>query len=129
MRPETLARTGLTALVAALLVLGVFSVGGPGTGRMERHDAERLSDLRALESWLVCMANAQGGMPPATLDPAQACRGTYRRNDPYTGTPYRYERVSDTSWRLCAAFEAPQRLGNVPGFDADSGCLSGSLPR
>lgn len=127
MRPETMAKAGLALLVAVLVVLGLFAVGGPGQGRLERHDRIRMNDLQAIERYLRCVADAEGRLP-ATLEMGETCRRDLRVTDPYSGVGYRYERVSDTAWRLCAAFDLPERMGHRVDFDTDSGCLSGSFP-
>ncbi|MBR9652184.1 hypothetical protein [Thalassovita aquimarina] len=125
MQADRLAQTALAALVAGLVVFGLLTVGGPGKGRIEKRDDTRMSDLLVLSSYVRCVADTQGKTLPASLAPVDTCQRDLRLTDPYTDTPYRYERVSDTAYRLCAGFEDPDWIIETRGADIDraTGCL------
>lgn len=125
MRGEAAARAGLALLVVALIAGGLATVGGPGTGRVERRDGTRLSDIQRLATYVRCLADTRGGAPTDALRPVETCRADIRFDDPFTGEPYRYERISPTAYRLCAAFENADWLAARPytELDADSGCI------
>lgn len=123
---DTLPAIALGVLVAAAIVAGLLTVGGPGQGRIERRDSERLSDLHRLESYVACVAALGDGTLPESLDPDERCAGSDYLVDPFTSEPYRYEKLSETGYRICARFE---QVGNVPGhvnpqFDRETGCMT-----
>ena len=116
----------LIVLVGAALVAGFSVVGGPGYARMERHDATRLRDLRALSDYHLCMIDQKG--PQAGDISVDRCAGydtTSDRADPATSEPYAYTRLGPALFQICATFEtAPARL------EGQRGCLvSGAKAR
>jgi hypothetical protein len=125
MRAERIARVALGALVAGLVVAGLVSVGGPGAARTERQDDTRLDDLQRLASYVRCVADTQDRTLPGALRPVETCEGGQRFEDPYTGAPYRYEKVTDTAFRLCAGFGNAARLNAIRAAEIDpaTGCL------
>ena len=132
MRPDRLAVWGLIAIVIALLAVAFTQTGGPAAGRAEARDAARLSDLRDLRRFVVCVARTSGTHSlPGTLAPVDACPDITPREDRFTGTPYRYERLTDTTFRLCASFDVPERIPRAAAysdalFDPETGCLTGA---
>ncbi|WP_116598964.1 hypothetical protein [Primorskyibacter marinus] len=131
MKPDRLAVWCLSVLVAAMLALALMQTGGPGMGRAEKRDFARLNDLTGLERFVVCVARkgGQDTLPP-TLSPVAACPEDTPREDPFTGAPYRYERQSDTTFRLCARFEVPERLDyRASQLDNETGCITGLYER
>ncbi|WP_372602631.1 hypothetical protein [Actibacterium sp.] len=131
MRTSTVVQIGIAALVGALVVAGLATVGGPMKGRTEKRDQTRLSDLREISTFVRCVADTQAKTLPDTLAPFEACRRELRIGDPYTGTPYRYEKVSDTAYQVCADFEdLPWMIENVDrSLDPETGCLSYSYTK
>jgi len=125
MPADRLPLIALAALVAALVALGLLTVGGPGAGRMEKRDEIRLSDLSEISGYVRCVADAEGKSLPDALTPMTTCQRDLRLTDPYTDAPYRYDRVSDTSFRLCAGFENPDWVIEVRNaeLDPETGCL------
>ncbi|MYM56103.1 hypothetical protein [Thalassovita mangrovi] len=125
MQADKIAQTALAALVAGLIVFGLLTVGGPGKGRMEKRDGTRLSDLQSLSIFVRCVADTQDKTLPDTLAPVDTCQRDLRLADPYTGEDYRYERVSDTAYRLCAEFEDPDWIieTRAASLDRATGCL------
>ena len=132
MRPDRPASLALILLVAAAVALGLWTVGGPMQGRAEARDETRYRDLLALQRQVRCLADAAGGRLPGTLEETQSCHIAERYADPYTGAPYRYERLSESGYRLCAGFETARSgdftTGTEVKFDAEAGCLVISHP-
>lgn len=133
MRADQLPPILIGIAVAAAIGLGLMVTGGPGTGRMEKRDARRLSDLAALGDYVVCLADAADHRLPEALTRSEACRQDTPFEDPFTGAPYRYERASDTSFRLCAGFERPALIPDAQmhegRLERPSGCLIYRYPR
>lgn len=127
MRHERPALLLIGVLSIAAVGLGLYTTGGPGAGRMERHDRIRESDLTKLSHYMRCVADANGKTLPAALTRSEACNADTRFDDPFTGAPYRYEKVSDTGFRLCTSFERPEmirRLGSAGvSFEGATGCF------
>jgi hypothetical protein len=97
---------GVTAVVAAVLVLGLLAVGSPAEQRRRRIDRERVDDL-------MCLADAidhywtREGKLPQDLDALADERGRGpSRKDPQSGTPYVYRTAGAASYELCATFSA-----------------------
>lgn len=127
-------RLGLGLLVAALLVAGVAEVGGPETARREQRDALRLDQIMSLDNAVACTADARNGALPERLEIAPDCLGDAVTQDPFTGAPYVYRKVSDQSYTLCATFEEPQLLRDGWAYGADrlnlaTGCIEFSYIR
>jgi hypothetical protein len=121
-------RTAVTlaaVAIAAAIVAGVWTVGGPAQGAAERRDNTRADDLRRLVRLVDCQARSEGRLP-ARLEASAACATTANLADPSTGAPYRYEVVPPFGYRVCADFET-----NVTppyydiSFDGTTGCLTG----
>ncbi|MBA4491444.1 hypothetical protein [Paracoccus sp. S1E-3] len=113
------------ALCAALAVLaGLVVSGGPVRSRKEGRDDDRLRDLRQISANIRCQAEESGRVPDAP-QMTDLCPSPFVLQNPETGETYRYSRVDDRHWRLCAAFELPDRirLGGEAQFDARNGCL------
>jgi hypothetical protein len=125
MRGETFARIALGALAAGLVVAGLLAVGGPGTARVERRDDVRLDDIQRLADYVRCVADTQDRTLPEALRPVETCQGGQRFEDPFSGTPYRYEKITETAFRLCAGFEDIAGINDVrrSGLDPATGCL------
>lgn len=125
-------RRSATAIIALCVVLavaaGLFINGGPGRARKEGRDDDRLRDLQNISFNIRCQAEASGRVPdaPQTTD---LCPMPLVLQNPETAEAYTYIRVDDRNWRLCAAFELPDRirLGGGAQFDARHGCLLGRL--
>ena len=120
---------GLLALVGAGLIAGFMAVGGPGYARMERNDAERTRDLRKLTDFYMCAL--QQINPEAGGTATDRCLG-YEQipdvKDPVTQEPYRYTRLGDNAFKVCATFQTsseerePTRYDFLT-FEGHEGCV------
>ncbi len=104
MKPKTFDRTfaGVaTAAVVAGIIAGFWILGTPGRQRAISSDRQRISDLVAMAQNLHQDYQAQqdGFQLPETLDANE------QRSDPLTNQPYEYQRLSDTTFELCASFD------------------------
>lgn len=127
MRPDRPAALALILLVVVAVALGLWTVGGPMQGRAEARDETRYRDLLALQRQVRCLADAAGGRLPEVLEETETCHIADRYADPYTEAPYRYEKLSESGYRLCAGFETARpgdfTAGPEVKFDAEAGCL------
>lgn len=126
-RNKNLATGGLVVFAAVLIGIALVIVGGPGQGRKERHDETRRSDVLRL----VNQCFPQDQPIPAELS-TEIC-GDVRLVDPFMDAPYRYERVADDRFIICAAYELPQEqkdmvawAGMFPSLshDPQTGCTT-----
>lgn len=122
MANNTLPQILLGAGVLAALAAGFWLIGGPEAARMENRDEKRMTDLRALQAHVTCLAKANAQTLPETLTESEGCPAP-RLKDRFTDTPYRYARLTDTGFEVCAEFELPERVRHSPQFDPDTGCL------
>lgn len=126
---------GMTFLAVAAIGLGFSVVGGPGEARREKSDYARLLDLGVLARELRCDdAKAVLPMTLSTETLAAYCGGVVTHaslTDPETGAPYSYERLSDTSFKLCAKFYNAERIQHHyqdrAGFDRKTGCYTARI--
>ena len=115
----------LGAGVVAALAAGFRLIGGPEAARMENRDHKRISDLHSLQAHVTCLAKTKGNILPQVLDETRDCPAP-RLTDRFTDAPYRYARLSETAYEICAEFELPDRLRHSRRFDAETGCLHGT---
>ena len=115
----------LGAGVVAALAAGFWLIGGPEVARTENRDQKRMSDLHSLQGHVTCLARTKGKALPRVLDATRDCPAP-QLTDRFTDDPYRYARLSDTAYEICAEFELPDRLHTSSRFDAETGCLHGT---
>ena len=120
---------GLIAVVGAGLIAGFMVVGGPGYARMEKNDAQRTRDLRELTEYYRCALsriNPEGdGISPTR------CSGYEQLPDvadPLTGEPYRYARLGDDAFQVCATFQTSAETrartrDTFLTFEGQEGCV------
>lgn len=123
----------IALLAGVAVVAGLILSGGPMQGRKETRDRVRADDLTRIDGQVNCLA--QNGDPaPWELAATPACPDQPRLADPYTGAPYRVERVDDRNIRLCAGFETAD-WGSRYGYGgaigpegADANCRVSMVP-
>lgn len=108
-------------ITAVFLIYGIVLAGTPMTGRAERFDEQRVSDLRSIQNEVmneVYGASKPVATPPPKVLPkslpktleqvaAGALYEKIRTVDPETGSPYEYV-VTGSRYRLCATFSLPR---------------------
>ena len=135
---------GVTAVIAAAIVVGIFTAGGPIQARQEMFDQRRYADLREISTALYC-PNWRIISPvlPETLDLSSIrayCGGVEIEGhvlvDDETGVPYTYTRTDGNGYSVCALFYDAEKamrrsyLGDHdPGasFNPDTGCMTGRV--
>ncbi|MEM8556627.1 MAG: DUF5671 domain-containing protein [Bacteroidota bacterium] len=100
----------LTSVIAASIVAGFFVIGSPATARGVQLDDRRIDDLRFIESSVATYWAREGTLPAQLIDvTAIEYRGDDVLVDPTTAAPYTYEVRTDSTYVLCATFDAPPR--------------------
>lgn len=90
-----------TLAVLAGIVAGFWVLGSPGRQRLIASDQRRASDLQETARTLYWQAQDKGEdyRLPDTLSTREL------GEDPITQQPYEYNRLSDSTYELCAVFE------------------------
>ena len=94
----------VSAIVLAVVVVAFVVIGSPNDERMRRFDTERVSDLQTIQYRLVDYWQAKDMLPADLSMLRDDLRGVDVPVDPETGEAYRYEVLSEESFRLCAVF-------------------------
>ncbi len=92
-------------LAIATIVSGFFIVGTPKHSRLLRYDAQKVSDLQAIQSQVVYYWQAKQKLPEIITDINKTSfynRGV--QSDPQTGNKYTYKITGASSFKLCATF-------------------------
>lgn len=116
--PQILAYT-TSAVLAVSVIAGFFIIGTPADQRERRLDAERESDLQAIQ-WQVINYWQDTESLPAVLEDLNDDIGfTLVPNDPETGESYEYQKLGDLKFELCATFAraSDQQFSQVPRSD------------
>ncbi|MEM6785668.1 MAG: DUF5671 domain-containing protein [Bacteroidota bacterium] len=105
--PRRMALT-LSALVVASIAGGFAVIGSPSTARGIQLDDNRIEDLRFIRSELRTYWLRERSLP-AHLDDVTplALRANDVLIDPEARIPYDYQTRSDSTYTLCASFDAP----------------------
>ncbi|GHF08915.1 hypothetical protein GCM10016455_32370 [Aliiroseovarius zhejiangensis] len=131
MQRDAIAPLLIGTVVLAAIAAGLAITGGPGSARAEKRDMARLADLRTLAAFVRCVAQTTGQVPE-TLTPVEECGTDLPLTDRASQTPYRYEALSETSFRLCAAFERPELITEYDmagaSWQPERGCFALSEP-
>ncbi|MCK0139878.1 hypothetical protein [Aliiroseovarius sp. F47248L] len=109
MERDALAPMAIGAFVVAAIAAGLTITGGPLSARAEKRDMARLADLRKLQAAVTCRTDQDKGLPD-DLTAASLCDDAAPLSNPVTGESYKYEKLSETTYRLCAEFERPELM-------------------
>jgi len=105
--------------VAAALVVGISMVESPEDLRILRYDQAREDNLNHLAAGIDCYYTLNRALPGdltelvAEMDrlaqqkPLRSYCAPRRTTDPETDEPYRYRRLDDERFELCATFSLP----------------------
>jgi hypothetical protein len=110
------------AIAAVTVVGGIAFVGSPVSERLRKLDGQRVEDLRGIRSAAdrYCLgpnARRPDGAPPVMVNPIPASLDELARlaveerpnvADPATGEPYGWRVTGDSSFEVCATFDAPR---------------------
>lgn len=92
------------AIVIASIVAGFAIIGSPQTQRMARIDGNRVNDLQMIQSQILFHYQQKQTVPNTLVELSDDISGFVAPTDPETDAAYVYEKLSDTSFRLCADF-------------------------
>ena len=117
-------------LVAAAVIFGLGSSGGPGAAKMQRMDDQRIGDLQNLQYQIIYYWQGKQILPATLADLADPTRGVYIPIDPETGEQYAYKRTGELNFELCAKFSKEYKMSlgsSVAPYDAKpTGLMAGS---
>jgi hypothetical protein len=90
--------------VVSSVSYGIYLVGSPGSQRSLKFDERRVADLNNISRAIDIYWNESGKLPE-NIDALQG-RRVYIRSaqDPETGEPYEYRKLSEKGYELCAVF-------------------------
>lgn len=106
-RHRTFAAASILA-VAIGLVLGFWSLGGPGTQRELAADQRRSEDLRRL-AFQVEQFYSRHKKLPSALSSLEVDSPGLTSRDPVSRVSYGYQVTGDTTYQLCTVFNADTR--------------------
>ena len=94
---------GVLVIVAIAFGFSVF--GSPATQRAMRFDEDRMRDLQLIQEFVINDWQAKNIVPASLSALNDPTRGVEVPLDPKTGEAYQYEKLSVTSFKMCATFE------------------------
>jgi hypothetical protein len=97
---------GVAVLIA--IIAGFLIMGSPSQVRLYRFDAQKVSDLQNIQWQIVNFWQQKQVLPADIAEIEDPLSGWVLPIDPQ-GQAYRYERTSNSSFRLCATFNADSR--------------------
>lgn len=99
--------TAVAVLLA--IVAGFFIVGTPQQARLMRLDQQKVYDLQNIQSQIVTYWQQKQTLPSQLSEVNDPLYGMTVPVDPQTGAEYTYTRTSNSSFKLCASFNAASR--------------------
>lgn len=90
--------------VLTSIVGGFFIMGSPFTLRMKRFDERRVSDLQHIQYQIVNFYQRKGTLPNTLDELKDPIAGFNIPVDPDSATSYKYQKVADLNFKLCANF-------------------------
>lgn len=102
-------RIGVGLLAVATIIAGFFIVGTPEQARLQRFDAQRVTDLQDIQYRVINYYQAKQVLPTAIGDLANALSYGPLPTDPQSSAAYVYKMAGATSFQLCATFTAASR--------------------
>lgn len=97
---------GIASGTMALLTVfaGFFVIGSPMDARLLRFDEEKVRDLESIQSQLTYHYQQKAVLPESLAELNDALSGYMVPVDTQTKNQYRYEKLSELSFKLCATF-------------------------
>ena len=89
------------------IVFGFYTVGSPQSERLRRFDERRVNDLQNIQSQIVYYWQAKEKLPESLNDLKNDINGFIVPIDPnpQTNQTYKYEKINNASFQLCAEFQ------------------------
>ncbi|OGZ01840.1 MAG: hypothetical protein A3A43_03245 [Candidatus Liptonbacteria bacterium RIFCSPLOWO2_01_FULL_56_20] len=101
------------AVLAAIVVAGVFIAGSPFKQRLVRFDRQKVNDLQSVQSQILNYWMQKERMPATLGDLTDSISGFAPPLDPQTGASYEYRVTGALAFELCATFNLPSEAGRV----------------
>jgi hypothetical protein len=105
----------VTILMGGAVAYGLMGSGSPLDARGKKFDDQRVSDLSSISNSVESYYRSKNMLPTALAD---LTGDYYSKNillDPESSIPYRYEKINDTSYKLCATFATSSDKKNNRG--------------
>lgn len=100
---------GVSLMVVAAVVASFFIIGSPESARLTKFDEQKVADLQNIQWQIVSFWQTKEALPESMDELKDPIGGFVPPVDTQTGAPYKYERTSDASFKLCAIFNMPSR--------------------
>jgi hypothetical protein len=91
-------------LILAVLVASFAIVGLPQDQRAARFDEQRINDLSNIQYNVISYYQHKGEVPASLEDLDDSLSYSSVPTDPQTHAEYQYQKISTTSFKLCASF-------------------------
>src|SRR3989344_115558 len=98
-------------LVFAAIIGGFMVMGSPTTQRLVKFDMQKVNDLESIQWQIVNYWQIKQALPSKLDDLNDPISSYMTPKDRQTGEVYKYEKVSNLSFRLCATFNK-KSIGN-----------------
>lgn len=105
----------IIAFVIAVIMVGVILAGSPQSSRNLRADQERSDRLQQLSYDIASHYEITGELPEVLQEVTNI--DVVRYQDPETGEPFGYERVSPSKYFVCATFATNADGAASPYYD------------
>lgn len=110
---RNMVRVGVTICVLGTIIAGFFIVGTPAQARLQRYDAQKVSDLQNIQSNITTYYQAKQKLPATITDLNNSLQYGPIPVDTQTGVAYGYEATGALSFKLCAVFNTQSRVNQV----------------
>ncbi len=102
-------RIGVAVLAIVTIGSGFFIVGTPAEARLQRFDAQKVSDLQNIQYQVIGFYQAKQKLPGVITDLNNSLNYGPMPIDPQSGEAYVYQPGEGLSFKLCAMFNAESR--------------------
>ncbi len=100
---------GAGAVILLSVAASFLIMGTPAQIRLYRFDDQKVSDLTSIQWQIVNYFQQKEKLPETLFDLVDPISGFVVPIDPETNMPYRYERINQYSFKLCATFNQATR--------------------
>lgn len=103
-------RIGVGVLALSSIIAGFFIVGTPAAARLARLDAQKVMHLQEIGSRVTNYWQAKRKLPASLAELSDPLTFGPVPTDPQSGEPYTYQVTGALSFKLCAIFNAENRV-------------------
>ncbi|MBX4198234.1 hypothetical protein KW782_02765 [Candidatus Parcubacteria bacterium] len=98
---------GSLIIVVGMITWGFYVFGSPQTQRLTRIDQQKVSHLEQIQWQVVNYWQRKEALPNMLAELNDPISSFMAPKDPETNIDYKYQKISDLSFRLCADFNLP----------------------